>query len=186
MGKLIYSALMSLDGYIEDEAGGFDWAAPDDEVHGFVNEQERAVGTYLFGRRMYETMAVWETEPALAEGSPVTAEYARIWQAAEKVVFSRTLAEGWTARTRIEPEFEPEAVRRLVSEAERNVSIGGAELAREAFRAGLVDEVSLYLAPVIVGGGKAALPRGVFARLELVEERRFGGGVVWVRYGVSA
>lgn len=185
MAKLIYSAMMSLDGYIEDETGGFDWAAPDEELHRFVNEQERGTGTYLYGRRMYDTMAVWEGEPGWAEESPVTAEYARIWGAAEKVVYSRTLAEPRTARTRIEPVFEPEAVRRLVAEAARDVSIGGAELAAEAFRAGLVDEVQLYLAPVLVGGGKPALPQGVKVGLELVEERRFGSGVVWVRYRVQ-
>ncbi len=182
MAKLIYSAIMSLDGYIEDRAGNFEWAAPDEEVHQYVNDHEREVGTYLFGRRMYDTMAVWETDPALAADSPVTADYAHVWQAADKIVYSTTLQAPRTTRTRIERRFDPAAVRRLVQSAERDVSVGGPELAAHAFKAGLVDECNLYLVPVLVGGGKPGLPRDVFLKLELLDEHRFAGGVVRLRY----
>jgi dihydrofolate reductase len=186
MARLIYSAIMSLDGYIEDETGNFDWAAPDDEVHAFVNERERNTGTYLYGRRMYETMAVWETDPALAAHSPITRDYAQIWQAAEKIVYSTTLAAVSTARTRIERHFDPEAVRRMVAAAERDISIGGPALAARAFEAGLVDECQLYVAPVLVGGGKRCLPRGIRLQLELLDEHRFTGGMVYLRYRTRA
>ncbi len=185
MARLIYSAITSLDGYIEDAIGNFDWAAPDEEVHAFVNERERDTGTYLYGRRMYDTMAVWETDPALAAHSPITREYAQIWQAADKVVYSTTLATAITTRTRIERHFDPEAVRRLVAGAARDVSIGGPALAAHAFEAGLVDECQLYIAPVIVGGGKQGLPRKIRLRLELLEEHRFTGGIVYLRYGTK-
>ena len=181
MAKLIYSVLASLDGYVEDPSGKFDWAAPDAEVHSFVNELERSVGTHLYGRRMYETMRFWEDPPELAEQPPHIQEYAAIWQAAEKVVFSRTLESVSSARTRIEPEFDPEVVRRLKSGAGA-VGIGGAELAGEAIAAGLVDEYQLFLVPVLVGGGKRALPDGVRADLELVDERRFTNGTVYLHY----
>jgi dihydrofolate reductase len=184
MGKLVYSAITSLDGYIEDEDGSFGWAAPDEEVHAFVNDLERAVGTYLYGRRLYETMAAWETNPSLAERSPATRDFAKIWQAAEKIVYSRTLEAVFMSKTRIEPEFDPGAVRELKASAESDFLIGGAELAAEAFRAGLVDECHLFLAPVLVGGGKTALPDGVRLDLELLEERRFAGGTIFVRYGI--
>ena len=157
MGKLIYSAIGSLDGYVEDATGRFDWAAPDEEVHAFVNELERPVGTYLYGRRMYETMIFWETADADAEPSPVTRDYAEIWRAAEKVVYSRTLQAPSSARTRIERDFQPGAVRELKERSELDLSIGGAELAGQALAAGLVDECHLFLGPVIVGGGKRAL-----------------------------
>jgi len=186
MARLIYSAIMSLDGYIEDQAGTFDWAAPDEEVHAFVNGRERHTGTYLYGRRMYETMAVWETDPALAAHSPITRDYAHVWQAAEKIVYSTTLATAFTARTRLERHFDPEAVRRMVAAAERDISIGGPALAAHAFEAGLVDECQLYVVPVIVGGGKRCLPRGVRLQLDLMEEHRFTGGIVYLRYSTRA
>jgi dihydrofolate reductase len=185
VAKLIYSAMTSLDGYIEDERGNFDWAEPDQEVHAFVNELERPVGTYLYGRRMYETMVGWETDPTLAEQSPHMREFGKIWQAAEKVVYSTTLETVSTARTRIEREFDPEAIREMKASAGRDLTIGGAELAADAFKAGSVDECHLFLSPVVVGGGKRALPADVRLELELVDERRFGGGTVFLRYRVK-
>jgi dihydrofolate reductase len=172
MGKLIYSAIASLDGYVSDESGNFDWAAPDEEVHAFINELERPVGTYLYGRRMYETMVAWES----VDSHP----YAEIWRAAEKIVLSRTLDSVASARTRIEPEFDPEAVRRLKEEGD--VSVGGPALAAEAIRAGLVDEYHFFLVPVLVGGGRRALPEGVRLELELLEEQRYDSGFVYLRY----
>ena len=168
---LIYSAIASLDGYIEDASGKFDWAAPDEEVHAFINELERPVGTYLYGRRMYETMVAWET----IDSHP----YAEIWRAADKIVYSRTLDSVPSKRTRIEREFDPEAVRRLKQEGE--VSVGGPALAAEAIRAGLVDEYHLFLAPVLVGAGKRAFPDGLREELELLDERLFASGVVYLR-----
>jgi dihydrofolate reductase len=182
MARLIYSAITSLDGYVADEHGGFDWSAPDDEVHAFVNDLERPIGTYLYGRRMYEVMVVWETMHGVPDQPPVVRDYTRIWQAADKVVYSTTLEEPSSARTRIEREFQPEAVRRLKGVADRDITVGGSELAAEAFRAGLVDECQLFLSPVIVGGGTRALPDGVRLQLELLDERRFGNGVVYLRY----
>ena len=184
MARLIYSAITSLDGYVADEDGNFDWAAPDEEVHAFVNELERPLGTYLYGRRMYETMVYWEAADASAEASPATADFAPIWRAAEKVVYSRTLATASSARTRIERAFVPEAVRQLKDRAGRDLSVGGPELAAEALRAGLVDECQLFLVPVVVGGGKPSLPGDVRLELELLDERRFAGGVVFLRYGI--
>jgi dihydrofolate reductase len=184
MGKLIYSAIASLDGYIEDDDGSFGWAAPDEEVHGFVNDVARAVGTHLYGRRLYETMAPWETNPSLGEHSPATRDFAEIWQAAQKIVYSRTLEAVSTSRTRIERDFNPDAVRELKVSADSDLLIGGAELAAEAFRAGLVDECQLFLTPVLVGGGKKALPDGVRLDLGLLDERRFAGGTIFVRYRV--
>ena len=182
MAHLIYSALSSLDGYIEDMQGNFDWAAPDEEVHQFINDLERTAGTYLLGRRMYETMLVWETDPNLAADSPLTQDFAQIWQAANKIVYSRTLGTISTRKTRLERSFDPEAIRQLKETVEQNISIGGPELAAHAFRAGLVDECQLFLAPIIVGGGKPSLPDKVRLELELMEERRFGNGVVFLRY----
>jgi dihydrofolate reductase len=182
MGKLIYAAITSLDGYVADEDGKFEWAAPDEEVHSFVNDLERPIGTYLYGRRMYEVMAVWEHEENLPGHSPVTMDFARVWQAADKVVYSRTLEAPSTARTRIERDFEPEAIRRMKARAGSDISVGGPELAAEAIRAGLVDEIHLLVNPILVGGGKASLPDGVRVPLELLEERRFGNGVVYLRY----
>jgi dihydrofolate reductase len=180
MANLIYSAIASLDGYVSDADGKFEWAAPDAEVHSFVNDEERPIGTYLYGRRMYEVMAPWET---LDDPAPAMRDFAQIWRAAEKIVYSRTLGGVSTPRTRLERELEPEAVRAL--KARSDVSIGGAHLAAEAIRAGLVDECRLYLNPIVVGGGTRALPDDVRWPLELVDERRFGNGVVYLRYRVS-
>ena len=179
MAKLIYAAIASLDGYTEDEDGKFDWARPDEQVHAFVNDLERPIGTHLYGRRMYETMAVWET---MVGESPASRDYAEIWRAAAKVVYSTTLETVSSARTRLERSFDPEAVRELKAASERDLSIGGPTLAAVAIEAGLVDELELFLNPVVVGGGKRALPAGVRLPLELIDERRFDSGVVYVRY----
>jgi dihydrofolate reductase len=184
MAKLIYSAIASLDGYVADEDGNFDWAAPDAEVHAFVNDLERPVGTYLYGRRMYDTMAFWETAHTFEDQRPVMQDFAAIWQKADKVVYSRTLETPSSARTRIERDFDPEAVRRMKASAERDITVGGADLAGQAMKAGLVDECQLFLTPVVVGGGTRSLPNDVHLQLELLDERRFGNGVVYLRYRV--
>jgi dihydrofolate reductase len=186
MAKLIYSAIASLDGYVEDEHGRFGWAAPDEEVFGFVNELERPIGTYLYGRRMYETMLFWETVSTGSDQPPVARDFAGLWRAAEKVVYSRTLETVSSARTRIEHDFDPSAIRHLKETADSDITVGGAELAGLAMAAGLVDELGLLLGPIIVGGGKRALPDNVKAELELIDERRFHNGVVYLRYRVSA
>jgi dihydrofolate reductase len=186
VARLIYSAITSLDGYLEDENGTFEWAAPDDEVHAFVNDLLRPVGTYLYGRRMYEVMSYWETADQASEQRPVARDFTRIWQAADKVVWSRTLESPSTARTRIEREFDAAAVRRLKETGTRDVAVGGTELAASALRAGLVDELQLFLAPVLVGGGKRALPDGLRLRLEVEETHRFGSGMVFLRYRTAA
>jgi len=186
MAKLIYSAISSLDGYFEDEEGRFDWAAPDDEVHAFVNDLERPIGTYLYGRRMYETMVFWETASAEADEPAVFWDYAAIWRAADKIVYSRTLLTPSSARTRIEPEFDPDAVRQLKRFATADIAVGGGELAGQAIGAGLVDECHLFLCPIVVGGGKRSLPDDVRAQLELLDERRFENGVVHLHYRVGA
>jgi dihydrofolate reductase len=183
MAKLIYAAIASLDGYVEDEAGRFDWAAPDEEVHAFVNDLERPIGTYLYGRRMYETMVFWETVSTEAEPA-VIQDYAGIWRAAEKIVYSRALQTVSSARTRIEREFDRDAVRRLKQSSGTDITVGGAELAGCAIGARLVDECHLFLCPVVVGGGKRALPDNVRAQLELLDERRFRNGVVHLHYRV--
>lgn len=185
MAKLIYAALASLDGYVEDEAGTFDWAAPDEEVHAFVNDLERSIGTYLYGRRMYETMVFWEDVSIEADEPPVFWDYAEIWRAAQKVVFSRTLETVSSARTRIEREFDRDAVRQLKQSSGSDISVGGAELAGRAMAAGLIDECHLFLCPVVVGGGKRALPDSIRAQLELLDERRFDSGVVHLHYRVG-
>ena len=184
MAKLIYSAIASLDGYVEDEAGNFDWAAPDEEVHAFVNELERPIGTYLYGRRMYETMVFWETQGDGADQSAASRDFAGIWRAAEKIVYSRTLRTASSAKTRIERAFDIEAIRQLKEASGSDITIGGAELAGQAIRAGLVDECDLFLTPVLVGAGKRALPDRVRMPLELLDERRFRNGVVHLRYRV--
>lgn len=184
MAKLVYAAIASLDGYVADADGKFDWSTPDEEVHAFVNELERPIGTYLYGRRIYEVMVAWEQAEDFIGDSAAMRDFAAIWLAAEKVVYSRTLTEASSARTRIEPEFDPEAVRGLKASASADLSVGGPELAGQALAAGLVDEVHLLLAPVVVGGGNRALPDGVRADLELLGERRFTNGVVYLRYGV--
>ncbi len=182
MAKLTYAAIMSLDGYVADETGSFDWAAPDEEVHAFVNDLERPVGTHLVGRRMYEVMVAWETPAAYMDASPITDDYAAVWQAADKVVYSRTLQTVSSERTRIERDFDPNAVRQLKAAAERDLSIGGPELAAHAFAAGLVDEIHLFVVPIVVGGGTRALPDDVHLPLVLVEDRRFASGFVYLRY----
>ena len=182
MAKLIYSAITSLDGYTADANGDFDWLAPDEEVHAFVNDLERPVGTYLYGRRMYDVMVAWETMDTQPDEPPVIRDYTQIWQAAEKVVYSRTLEATSSARTRIERDFEPDAVRTLVADSARDVAVGGPGLAGQAIAAGLVDEYHLFVSPVVIGGGTAALPDSVRLELELVSERRFGNGVVHLHY----
>jgi dihydrofolate reductase len=182
MGNLIFSAIASLDGYTADADGRFDWAAPDEAVHRFVNDLERPIGTYLYGRRMYEVMAYWETADTGAGAQPAMRDFAQLWQAADKVVYSRTLGTASTARTRLERDFDPEAVRRLKAASERDLTVGGPDLAGQALAAGLVDEVHLFLCPIVVGGGTRALPDGVRFELELLDEHRFAGGVVYLRY----
>jgi dihydrofolate reductase len=184
VAKLIYSALMSLDGYVADTKGNFDWAAPDEEVHAFVNDLERPIGTYLYGRRMYETMVYWETAPA--DDSPVARDYAEIWRAADKIVYSKTLEAVSSARTRLERDFDPEAIRQLKASADRDLGVGGPHLAAEAIKAGLVDEYHLFANPILVGSGNQALPGGVLVNLELLGERPFASGVVHLHYAAVA
>lgn len=181
MARLLYSAIASLDGYVADEHGNFDRLAPDEELFAFVNDQERTVGTYLYGRRMYEVMVAWETMEAAGE-LDVVRDFAEIWWAADKIVFSRTLDAVASERTRIERDFDAETVRQMKASAERDITVGGPELAGQALAAGLVDECHLFLAPVLLGGGTRALPAGVQLRLELLDERRFASGVVHLRY----
>jgi dihydrofolate reductase len=182
MGNLIYFAAASLDGFIEDASGGFGWAEPDEEVHEFVNELERPVGTYLYGRRMYEVMTFWDDPSHVADEPECMKDFARIWQAAEKVVYSTTLDAVTTGRTRLERSFDPDAVREMKVASDTNLAIGGAELAAQAFAAGLVDECQLLLSPVIVGKGKRALPENGQIDLELLETKSFGSGTVFLRY----
>jgi dihydrofolate reductase len=182
MAKLIYSAIASADGYIEDAQGSFDWAAPDEQVHRFVNDLQRPVGTYLYGRRMYQTMLYWETAHTVPGQPPFAREFTGIWQAAEKIVFSKTLTSVSSARTRIERNFDPGMVRHLKSATEHDMTVGGAGLAGQAIKAGLVDELQLLMVPVVVGGGKRALPDGVRSDLELLDTRRFASGAVYLRY----
>ncbi len=186
MARLIYMAITSLDGYIEDDKGHYDWAMPDDEVFAFVNDFERPAGTYLYGRRLYEEMTGWENADGRPGQTPLMLDFARIWQAADKVVYSRTLVRAATTRTRIERRFDPEAVRRMKAQASRDITVGGPELAAQAIAAGLVDEYHLVISPILLGGGKPALPAGVRLPLELVGERRFGSGVVHLHYRDAA
>jgi dihydrofolate reductase len=181
VAKLVYMAVASLDGYIEDEDGKFDWAVPDEEVHTFINDLERPVGTHLLGRRMYDVLVYWETI-ALAGQPASIRDFAAIWRAADKIVYSKTLEQVSSARTRIERNFDPEAVRELKAAAARDLSIGGPALAARAFEAGLVDEVQLFLSPIVVGNGKRALPADVRVQLDLLDDRRFGNGVVHLHY----
>jgi dihydrofolate reductase len=182
VGELIYSAIQSLDGYVADEHGEFGWAAPDEEVHAFVNDLTRPIGTHLLGRRMYEVMRVWDQPEELGEMTDVTRDFADVWRGSDKVVYSRTLDAVATERTRLEREFDPEAVRALKESSDRDITVGGPGLAAAALRAGLVDELQLVIAPAIVGGGTASLPEGVRLDLELIEERRFAGGTAYLRY----
>jgi dihydrofolate reductase len=182
MAKLIYSAITSLDGYIADEIGNFDWAEPDEQVHRLVNELERPVGTYLYGRRMYEVMVYWETAYTLPDQPPFIQDFAEIWRAADKIVYSKTLENVSSARTRIDREFDPESIRQLKGTAGRDITVGGPDLAAQAIKAGLVDELQLFVAPIVLGGGNPSLPDAVRVKLELLDERRFGNGVVYLRY----
>jgi dihydrofolate reductase len=184
MARLLYSAIASLDLYTADPEGDFSWAAPDAEVHAFVNDMERPVGTYLYGRRMYETMVFWENPDLLRDDQPAIADYAAIWQAAEKVVYSTTLGAPTGARTRVERAFDPDAVARLKAQATSDLGIGGPTLAAAALAAGLVDEVHLLLAPVVIGGGTPALPDGLRLDLELIAERRFASGFALLAYRI--
>jgi dihydrofolate reductase len=181
MARLIYSAIQSLDGYVADEDGNFDWAEPDEEVHTFVNDLDRPVGTFLYGRRMYEVMVAWETL-TLADQPPFMQAFAEIWRAADKIVYSKTLETVSSARTRIERDFDPEAVRQRKAGGGRDISVGGPDLAAQAFKAGLVDECHLFVAPMVVGGGTRSLPDDVRLKLELLDERRFGNGMVYLHY----
>jgi dihydrofolate reductase len=182
MGNLIYSAIASLDGYVEDLAGGFEWATPDEEVLRFVNDLERPIGTYLFGRRMYETMLYWETAHTIPDQSPLGRDFTDIWQAAEKIVYSRSLHDVSSARTRIERSFDPETVHRLKTTSAHDMTVGGAELAGQALTSGIVDELQLFTVPVLVGGGKPWIPDGIRLDLELLDTHRFEGGVIFLRY----
>jgi len=184
MAKLIYSVIESLDGYVADEDGNFDWAEPDEEVHAFVNDLERPVGTYLYGRRMYEVMNAWETME-VADQPAFIQDFAAMWRAADKIVYSRTLEEAESAKTRIERDLHPEVVRQLKASLEADITIGGPNLAAEAMRAGLVDEWHLFVAPVVVGGGTPSFRDNLRLDLELVDERRFGNGMVFLRYGTQ-
>jgi dihydrofolate reductase len=186
MAKLIYSAITSLDGYVADKDGKFDWSVPDAEVMAFLNEIERPLGTYLYGRGMYEVMAGWETAHLSEDQPPFSEDFAQLWQAASKVVYSRTLDKVTTSKTRLEREFDPDAVRKMKEESDTDLSVGGSEIAGQALKAGVVDEVHLYLSPILVGGGKPSLPDDLRLPLELIEERRFGNGVVYVRYRTGA
>ncbi|MBA3736983.1 MAG: dihydrofolate reductase family protein [Actinobacteria bacterium] len=179
MAQLIYSAIMSLDGYIADENGNFDWAEPDEEVHAFVNDLERPIGTYLYGRRMYDVMVAWET---ITDEQPFMRDYAELWRAADKIVYSRSLEAVSSERTQLERSFNPDVIRQMKGIGGRDISVGGPGLATQAIRAGLVDEIHLFLSPIVVGGGTRALPDGVRVKLELLAERRFGNGVVYLRY----
>ena len=183
MAKLIYTVIMSLDGYVADEDGNFDWAEPDPEVHAFVNDLERPIGTYLFGRRLYEVMVVWET---ITDEQRIMKDYAEIWRAADKIVFSKTLETVSSERTRIERSFDLEAIREMKAAADRDIGVGGPTLAAHAIRAGLVDEIGLFLTPIVVGGGTRALPDGVRLPLELLDERRFDSGVVYLRFRTTS
>jgi dihydrofolate reductase len=185
VAKLIYSGITSLDGYVADKDGRFDWGVPDEEVHRFVNDLERPVGTYLYGRRMYEVMVAWETMHALADQPPFMLDFADLWRAADKIVYSRTLETVASAKTRIERDFDPAAVRQMKASAARDITVGGADLAAQAIKAGLVDECHLFVSPVVVGGGTRFLPDAVRLRLELLDERRFDNGVVHLRYRMS-
>jgi dihydrofolate reductase len=185
MAKVIYVANVSLDGYIEDAHGSFEWTTPGDEVFSFITDLVRPVGTYLYGRRLYETMAVWETDPTLAAQSELRGVFAEIWQAADKIVYSTTLPAVSTANTQLERHFDAESVRDLKTSAARDFTVGGAALAAHAFNAGLVDELHLFIYPVLLGGGKPALPSGARAQLDLLEERRFGNGALYLRHRIQ-
>jgi dihydrofolate reductase len=185
LAKLIYSTITSLDGYIEDKDGNFDWAAPDKEVHSFINNLERPIGTYLYGRRMYEVMVGWENAQTHPHLPPYVSEFARIWQSADKIVFSKSLTSVSSIKTQIVRDFDPASVRRMKETAKRDISVGGPTLAFQAMKVGLVDELHLFVIPVLVGGGKRSLPGNMIVRLELLDENRFGNGVVHLHYQIK-
>jgi len=185
MAKLIYTAIASLDGYVEDAGGRFNWAAPDEEVHAFVNDLVRPVGTYIYGRRMYETMVFWETAGFADDDPEVIRDFGALWRAADKIVFSKTLRSVTSARTRTERDFDPAEIRQLKQSAGADLGIGGAELAGQALAAGLVDEIQLFLVPAIIGAGKRALPADTQARLRLIGTQGFASGVVYAHYAVK-
>lgn len=184
MAKLIYSAITSLDGYIEDESGLFEWAMPSEEAHSFINDLLRPIGTYLYGRRLYETMIFWEKDPSFFEGSAVMADFAQIWKSAEKIVYSKTLSDISTARTQLEKNFAPNLIKQMKGKSESDLIIGGAELAREAFEVGLIDEYHAFLSPISIGNGKSALPVDVRLKLSLVNQLRFTDGMVYLHYKI--
>jgi dihydrofolate reductase len=184
MANLIYMAIASLDGYTADESGTFDWAAPDEEVHALVNDLTRPIGTYLYGRRMYATMRGWDSADLLTDDSPAMRDFARIWQSADKIVYSRTLDSVTTGRTRLDSSFDPDAIRGLKATATRDLAVGGPDLASHAIKAGLVDEYQLFATPILVGGGTPVFPDKIRVTLDLLEERRFGNGTVFLRYRV--
>ena len=184
MARLIYATITSLDCYVADENGNFDWAAPDAEVHTFINDLEREIGTHLLGRRMYEVLAYWENAHTVPDLPDVEREYAQIWQGTDKIVYSKSLETVSSARTRIERDFDPEMIRQLKTAADRDISVGGPDLAAQALSAGIVDECHFFVNPVVVGGGNQALPNNLRLDLELLDERRFGNGVVYLHYRV--
>ncbi|RNE63808.1 dihydrofolate reductase family protein [Cryobacterium tepidiphilum] len=184
MARLVYSTITSLDGYVADESGDFSWAAPDEEVHAFVNDTQRRIGTFLCGRKLYEVMAWWDTVPLEGE-PPVMWDYAGIWRDADKVVYSRTLESVPDPRTRIEHDFDADAVRAMKDSSSRDISVGGPDLAGQALASGLVDEVEVFAVPWLIGGGTPAYPRGIRVALDLLEERRFTSGVAYLRYNVK-
>jgi dihydrofolate reductase len=186
MAKLIYFTPTSLDGYIADETGNFDWAAPDEEVHAFINDLERPIGMYVYGRKMYETMAIWETPDVIPGRTPAMLDFARIWQAADKIVYSKSLEAVSTPKTRLEREFDPQTVRDLKAQLPGDLSVGGPTLAAHAIRTGLVDEYHLLVVPIMIGGGKRVLPSKVCEKLDLLDDRRFANGMVYLRYHTRA
>jgi dihydrofolate reductase len=185
MAKLIYAAISSLDGYVADSEGNFDWSMPSEEVHRFVNDLEAGIGTYLYGRRMYEVMRYWETASTANGEESAEQEFAKVWQQADKIIYSRSINDVSTASTRLEREFDPEAIRQMKAAATRDIAVSGPTLAAEALRHGLVDECHLFLSPIVVGGGRPALPDNVWLQLELLDERRFGNGVVYLHYRIK-
>lgn len=186
MADLIYTANVSLDGFTEDEDGSLDFAAPEDDFFAFITGLERSAGTYLYGRRMYEAMAVWETDSGLGAQSELMADFANMWQAADKVVYSTTLEDVATAKTRLERSFDADAIRTMKASATGHLTVGGANLAGQAFEAGLIDECRLFIYPVLVGGGKPAFPRHVRVNLDLIDQQQFRGGVIYLRYRIAS